>query len=150
MKRILSLILGLFMAGTVAGTATVVTFPANAYAADCEKTLLLGLHPWYYKLTETVDNQCVLKKPGSNGADMSVYVWTVILNVLFDITLLIGYAAIIFVVFGGFKYITSNGEPAKVAQAKQTLTNALIGLVIGVLATVIVNTILVVLGSAAS
>ena len=44
----------------------------------------------------------------------------------------------------------STGEPGKVTEAKKMITNALIGLIIAVLATVIVNTILVVLGTAAS
>ena len=43
----------------------------------------------------------------------------------------------------------STGEPPKVAQAKTIITNALIGLVIAILATVIVNTILIVVGSSA-
>ena len=44
----------------------------------------------------------------------------------------------------------SNGEPGKITQAKTMITNALIGLVIGILATIVVNTILVVVGGAAS
>ena len=152
MKRILSFILGLFMAGMVAGTATVATFPENAYAAGCDgKGLFLGLRAWYAGLSEAdPSGKCAMKKPGSDGKEMSEYVWTIVLNVLFDISLLVGYAAIIFVVFGGFKYIMSNGEPGKVAQAKTIITNALIGFVIGILGTIIVNTILIVVGSAAS
>ena len=137
----------------MAGTVTTVAFPAKSYAAgvDCSGTnMLLGLRAWYAGIAEENDGTCDMMKPGSSDAEMSAYVWKIVLNILFDLSLLIGYAAIIFVIYGGFKYIMSNGEPGKVAMAKSIITNALIGLVIGVLATIIVNTILVVIGSAAS
>ena len=86
----------------------------------------------------------------ASGDDLASFVWKIVLNISADIALLVGYAAIGFVIYGGFKYIMSTGEPGKVAEAKKMITNALIGLVIAVLATVIVNTILVVIGAAAS
>lgn len=43
-----------------------------------------------------------------------------------------------FVIYGGFRYITSQGEPDGTKSAKQTILNALIGLVISLLATGIV------------
>ena len=136
----------------MAGTVTTVAFPATSYALDCsgENVLGLGLRAWYAGNAKEVNGTCDMAKPASDDASMSRYVWKIALNILYDITLLMGYAAIIFVIYGGFKYIMSNGEPGKVAQAKTILTNALIGLVIGVLATIIVNTILIVVGSAAS
>lgn len=146
MKKILSLIFAIFAAGSVATVA----LPANTYAVSCESQTLLGLRPWYMGLIDDSSGTCDMKKPPSDSAGMSAYVWTIVLNILYDITLLIGFAALIMVVFGGYKYIMSNGEPGKVAQAKTILTNSLIGLVIGILATVIVNTILVVVGSAAN
>lgn len=146
MRKILSFIFAMFMAGTV----TAVALPANTYAAGCDGPFLLGLRPWYAGNVEmTSAGTCDMKKPPSDDEGMAKYVWTIVLNILFDITMLVGYAAIIFVIYGGFKYIMSNGEPGKVAMAKSIITNALIGLVIGVLATIIVNTILIVIGSAA-
>ena len=145
MKKILLFIFAMFTAGAVATVA----LPADTYAG-CEDSHLLGLRPWYAGLTEEVNGTCDMKKPGSSDTEMSAYVWTIVLNILYDISMLVGLAAIIFVIFGGYKYIMSNGEPGKVAQAKTIITNAAIGLVIGILATVIVNTILVVIGSAAS
>lgn len=47
-------------------------------------------------------------------------------------------AALGFVIYGGFRYITSQGEPDGTKSAKQTILNALIGLVISLLATGIV------------
>lgn len=148
MRKILSFIFAMLMAGSV----TSVMLPADTYAADCGGTniLGLGLRAWYADLAEDVNGTCDVKKPGSTDAAMSTFFWTIALNVLYDLSLCIGYAAIIFVIYGGFKYIMSNGEPAKIAQAKMIITNALIGLVIGIVATFIVNTILIVVGEAAS
>ena len=148
MRKILSFVFAMLMAGTV----TSVMLPADTYAADCSGTNILGLgvRAWYAGLAQDNGGVCDIKKPGSSDAEMSTYFWTIALNVLFDLTLFIGYAAIIFVIWGGFKYIMSNGEPGKITQAKTMITNALIGLVIGILATIVVNTILVVVGGAAS
>jgi ABC-type Fe3+ transport system permease subunit len=43
-----------------------------------------------------------------------------------------------YVVYGGFRYITSQGEPDATKSARQTIINAMIGLVIALLATGIV------------
>jgi hypothetical protein len=53
-----------------------------------------------------------------------------------------------FIVYGGYKYIMSNGDPSNVVKAKSTITNAVIGLIIAILSTVIVNTIFVVINGA--
>jgi hypothetical protein len=55
------------------------------------------------------------------------------------LSFVVGVAAVIAVISGGFKYITSGGDTAKVANAKTTLIYALIGLAIAVLAQVIVH-----------
>lgn len=156
MKKILGFILAL----ALGITTTFAVFPAgNASAttvADCQKTFL-GLRPWYSGLVEvTTDSMqrdvCTIKSPGSitESSAQAAYFWTIILNISADVSLLVGYVAIIFVVYGGYKYILSNGEPGKVAMGKTILTNALIGLVIAILATVIVNTILMVIGANAN
>ena len=50
-----------------------------------------------------------------------------VLNVVYG---LVGILAVIFIIIGGFKYTTSQGEPGKVQQAKNTIMYALIGLVV--------------------
>lgn len=155
MKKIVSLVLTLILGITI----TTAALPANTYAlsaSDCEKSFL-GLRPWYSGLSEvkkdsTGRETCVIKSPGEIDADnaQASYFWTIVLNISADVSLLVGYVALIFLIYGGYKYILSTGEPGKVAMAKTIITNALIGLAIAILATVIVNTILVVVGSNAS
>ena len=47
--------------------------------------------------------------------------------------------AVAFVIIGGFKYMTAQGEPAGVKSATQTLVGALVGLVIAIIATALVS-----------
>lgn len=51
----------------------------------------------------------------------------------------IGATSIIVIIIAGFVYTTSNGEPAQIKKAKDTLTYAIAGLVIALLAYSIVN-----------
>ncbi len=67
-----------------------------------------------------------------------------ILNVIYG---LIGIIAVVFVIIGGFKYMTSQGEPGRVQQAKNTIMYALIGLAVTLSAFAITNFILQALGA---
>lgn len=60
------------------------------------------------------------------------------------LSLIIGIAAVVMIILGGLKYVTSGGDSNKVANAKGTITYALIGLVIAVLAQAIVHYVLTV------
>lgn len=63
----------------------------------------------------------------------------VIINILNAIIFVGGIVAAVFIVVGGFNYMTSAGDAGKVAKAKNTIIYALIGLVVCVLAFAIVN-----------
>lgn len=47
---------------------------------------------------------------------------------------IVGVAAVIMIIIGGFKYMTSSGDPANLNSAKNTILYALIGLVIALVA----------------
>jgi hypothetical protein len=64
---------------------------------------------------------------------------TLIVNLL---SVVIGFVAVIMIIFGGFKYITSGGSSEKVTGAKNTILYGIIGLVIVALAQVIVQFVL--------
>ena len=63
------------------------------------------------------------------------------------ITVVAAYLVLGYVIYGGYLYTFSEGEPGKVMTAKKTLTQAFIGLAIVMLANVILNTIRVALGA---
>jgi hypothetical protein len=62
-----------------------------------------------------------------------------VINVM---SVLIGAIAVIMIIFGGFRYVTSAGNEQGVTAAKKTIMYALIGLVIVALAQVIVHFVL--------
>lgn len=54
----------------------------------------------------------------------------------------IGIIAVIMIIIGGIKYVTSNGDSAQVTSAKNTVLYSVVGLVVAVLAFAIVNFVL--------
>ena len=106
-------------------------------SADCGGDFL-GFRPWYKGLTTS---DCQIGKPNN----ISLFVWTIVLNILFDLFLGVGFTALGFIIYGGFKYLMSGGDAGKVASGKKIITAALIGLAIAMMSTIIVNTIIGVL-----
>ena len=89
--------------------------PAHSFAADSKGQVLQGVGD-----TGGCDNR--------DCADRKVnHLITTIVNVL---TFVIGVAAVIMIMIGGLKYITSNGDSGSVSNAKSTIIYALVGLVI--------------------
>jgi len=62
-----------------------------------------------------------------------------IINLLIGIT---GIIAVAVIIYGGYQYVLSTGDAAKVAKAKNTIMYGIIGLVIAMLAFAIVNFVL--------
>ena len=56
--------------------------------------------------------------------------WIIVLNGVEILLQLVAYVAAGFVVWGGFKYIKSEGEPAKITEARAAIMNGVIGLAI--------------------
>ena len=71
----------------------------------------------------------------------------VIGNVIAGLLVFSGTIAIFMLIFAGFKYVTSSGDPKQVEGAKQTMTYAIIGLVVILLSFFIINFISVVTGA---
>jgi len=64
-------------------------------------------------------------------------------NKIVDIfSIIVGAVAIIMLIYGGFRYITSGGESGRVGNAKNTIIYAIIGLIIVALAQLIVHFVL--------
>ncbi len=98
----------------------------------------LPLPTWYQYLPgEKVNGECDI-----TTKDLGGKVVILILMGVFDILLyLAGLIAVVMVIWGGFKLLTSNGEPQKLAAARTTIFNALVGLVIAAVASQIVGLI---------
>lgn len=67
---------------------------------------------------------------------------TLITKIVNIFSVIVGLIAVLMIIFGGFRYITSGGDSTKVNSAKNTILYAIIGLIIVALAQVIVKFVL--------
>lgn len=65
--------------------------------------------------------------------------WLILLPLLEDAIKAAGYTAAGFVIWGGVKYIKSQGDSGQVNESRQTIYNALFGLLLALLSVAIVN-----------
>ncbi|PSO43256.1 hypothetical protein BRC19_01530 [Candidatus Saccharibacteria bacterium QS_5_54_17] len=98
-----------------------------------EQSSFLTFPTWYRGL------QC---EEGGSGAPVFSKmsdIWTVATNLL-DILIQLGaLAAVGFIIYGGIRYILSQGEPEKLQGAKKIIANAIIGLILAITASTIVG-----------
>lgn len=103
-------------------------------AAHCELEqvdTLLGFPRWYRGLQ--VDSDC---HPVFTNLDE---IWMVVANVLDILLRLSAILAVVFIIYGGIRYIVSQGNSDQLQAAKQIITYAVIGLVLALLASTIVG-----------
>ena len=79
--------------------------------------------------------ECNVKADTTKSGGLVGMIQTII-NVVLSI---VGIIAVVVVIFGGFTYMTSAGDPGKITKAKNTIMYGIIGLIIALLAYAIVN-----------
>lgn len=126
----------LFAIGVGGGFAAVATAPVVSAAGCTERVLTFPT--WYRGISETKGNDCIIKNPNAVGGIQN-FVIKIVLNVVEIILQLVVYVSVGYIIFGGFKYMISQGRPDDMTKAKNTILNAVIGLVISLVAVVIVN-----------
>lgn len=115
---------------------------ANPAACKAEMSGFLGFPTWYKYLSPRIEGgECKLSLPQDQygKTDLGAAIAPVLLAIFEIILRIAGLVAVGFVIFGGFQYLTSQGEPDRIKGARSTIVNALIGLGIAVSATAIVN-----------
>lgn len=83
------------------------------------------------------------KTPGAPGPNEvcknTTEATDVVKNIINTFLYAIGILSVILIIHSGFKYITSGGNPEGIKGAKSTLTYAVVGLIVAMLAFTIVN-----------
>ena len=130
MNKIKQLLISAFALATVlAPAAAALPQPALQFAAPC-RGAVLTFPVWYRGLT------CDGGKPKLTKLND---IWVIALNI---VEMLIGaviYIAVGYIIWGGFKYIKSQGDPGKISEAKTAIINATIGLGVALSAVAIVR-----------
>ena len=116
--------------------------------ATCPETHFMGLRAWYdgELLNKVV---CGGEQPANEG-EIRQLVWMIVLNIATMVLQIAGYVCVGFVIWGGYQYMLARGDSGKVANGKKTITNALIGIVICVTASLISGAIVDIASGAAN
>ena len=93
----------------------------------------LGLKPWYAYLTPKPDCTPNINLSGDSPDRFNV-LWLIVLALFEDLLRIAGLVAVGFVIWGGIRYVTSQGEPENTRAAYGTIFNAIIGLGIAIIA----------------
>lgn len=126
---VISLVLGTLL-GPVA--------PVYAACGDAGSSFALGIPTWYKYLPNddalgAATGRCV---PSVNSVDDFLLIGLAIVEILLRIGT---YIAIAMFIYGAIRMIISQGSPEEVKKSRDTITNAVIGLVIALLSTAVVN-----------
>lgn len=135
--RVVLISLAMVVAGAT-GVAVMSPQPAGAATCPGGKARLLTFPAWYNGL---VKDNCEMKKFENTDGFLRNFIFRIILNVVEMILQLVAYATIVFLILGGFNYMTAVGDPSRISAAKKTIERAIIGLVIALASIGIVNLI---------
>lgn len=145
-SKVKSSLLGLAVFGLLgSATLTVVAAPTSSAAKpnDSCNGRFLTLPAWYNGLVGKEGGECMVVSPsdlgGSADTQLSRFIWKIVLNIIEIILQIIAYTAVGFVMYGGFKYISSTGRADKIKEGRELIINAVIGLAISILAASIVG-----------
>jgi hypothetical protein len=114
---------------TLATLLSLFAMVPNLALADTSSAIKCGVNG-------AAGKDCSAAPSGTSSLDSTA---KTIINFL---AILVGIAAIIMIIFAGFKYITSAGDAEKIKSAKNTLVYAIVGLVLVALAETIVHFVL--------
>lgn len=137
-RKIVNWILALGFAVSVGGVAATTAIPQYASAASCAQPILT-FPVWYRNLPTDAD--CGLEGPAQLPGGLSEYIWIIVLNVVEIGLQAVAYMTIFFIIYGGFRFMTSAGSSDEIVKARKTITNAVIGLVISIASVAIVRLI---------
>jgi hypothetical protein len=106
---------------------------AGLGSCDNGKTIL-GIPTWYkYLPGEEISGKC---RPVVEDLNASLPIGLALIEASLTLA---GIVAVIMVFMGGFKYVLAQGEADKAASGRKTVLNAMIGLVITILATRVIS-----------
>lgn len=118
----------------------ITVFPVNTFAAGCQPgNPILTIPTWYQFLPcDLVTSKPAFPKKADGSFDPQgiLLVVMAIINILMRVAAIL---AVVFVVIGGIKYTTSQGNPEGVQNAKNTIIYAVTGLLLTILASGIVS-----------
>lgn len=114
--------------------------PLSSFACDLPQRVYMI--PTWYKYLQGQDDPTspgtcrVMMDFSTDAANTLVSVGLAVIEIMLFIA---GLVAVAFIIYGGFRYVLSQGSPDNTKVAKDSILNALIGLVIAIVATTVVR-----------
>lgn len=106
--------------------------PVAVNAQEIEKNLQCGANLQF----DVPEGGC---ETDSNGTTAAARVDEIVSQVINILSLAVGVVAVVMIIVGGLRYITSGGDSGNVTGAKNTILYAVVGLIVVALAQVIVR-----------
>jgi hypothetical protein len=129
----------------VGSASLVAVFPSQANALTPDPACnarFLTLPAWYNGLAGKDGGNCTVISPtdmgGEKDTQVSRFIWRIALNGIDILLQVVAYAAVGFIIYGGFVYLTSAGRSDKINRGREMILNAVIGLVISLFAIAVV------------
>ena len=137
MKRMVSGVIVVF--GMLLSLSVLIPAPAKAAVpaspitqfAACDAGSFFGFPTWYACLPKDPDGHPKLTKLED--------IWLIVLPLIETAVKIAGYTAVGFIIWGGIKFMKSQGNPGEITSARDTIRDALIGLAICVSSVAIVQ-----------
>jgi hypothetical protein len=129
MRKIYSFLAGLSIAFVMS-----LGLAVPAFAQDAQEQINNGLCAGSNFQFSTNPGECSVA-----STDATTKINDIVHTIVNLLSALVGIVAVIMIIIGGFRYITSGGNDASVTSAKNTILYAIIGLVVVALAQLIVR-----------
>lgn len=133
MHKLLAVFISLFAAVTLLSIQAAPAFAAATTSPDLSNGLCAGVNL-------DVNSNCSTGQLSGNQANQKIN--NLIHTIINLLSVVVGVVAVIMIIIGGLRYITSGGSDTSVTSAKNTILYAIIGLIIVALAQVLVRFVL--------
>lgn len=138
MNKIKHVITALIILFAALAPITAGATPLTQFGAKCTNNPILTFPSWYKGLECTnAERPDGTKYEQPNITELDD-IWKIALNVVESLVSAAAYIAVGYVIWGGFKYMKSRGDPGQLVEAKNTITQAVIGLGVALASTAIV------------
>ena len=127
------------------GSVCVFTADNNSGAESSSCNLgssFLGFPTWYRGLVnEATCDINIVRDDFRSASETQNPALIIATNILAILSRLAGIIVVIFMVVGGFKYVLSDGDPQRTAEARKTIINAFVGVIIVAVAATVIEII---------
>lgn len=119
----------MMLAAPAAGAASHAQSAGGCTQAASQR--ILTFPPWYNKLNCSKDGRPIITELND--------IWLIAMNIIEWFIIAAAYLSAGFIIWGGFKYMKSRGDPGKLTEAKTAILQACVGLGITLISVAIVE-----------